>query len=117
MADRKQPAAGKGDKPRTVNNTNWRNRFDEIKGFGFKPKWERQETKVEGFRGKPKRKNQNVTFPVPPNEFGIFAHHTEDGKPLDDSTLKAIINGPIRACEKAYQEELKKPVEINIDNN
>ena len=42
MADRKQPAAGKGDKSRTVNNSNWRNRFDEIKSFGFKPKWERE---------------------------------------------------------------------------
>jgi len=42
MTDKKQPVTGKGDKPRTTNNQNWRNRFDEIRDFGFKPKWERE---------------------------------------------------------------------------
>ena len=116
MSDRKPPIAGKGDKPRTINNQNWRNRFDEIKGFGFKPKWERQETKIEGFRGKPKRKN-NVTFPVPKNEFGIFAHHTDDGKPLDDKALQAIIDGSITAMEPKYQEELKKKIVLDDSGN
>ena len=104
MSDRKPPAAGKGDKPRTVNNKNWRKRYDSID-------WGRSETNIEGFRGKPKRK-YNVTFPVPKNDFGIIAHHTDDGKPLDNKSLKAIIEGPVAAMESAYQAELKKPVSV-----
>jgi hypothetical protein len=30
MADKPQPKSGKGDKPRTINNKNWRNNFDQI---------------------------------------------------------------------------------------
>ena len=50
MADRKSPTAGKGDKPRTINNQNWRDNYDQIKGFGRKT---RSDYEVEGFRGKP----------------------------------------------------------------
>ena len=30
MGDKPQPTSGKGDKPRTINNKNWRNNFDQI---------------------------------------------------------------------------------------
>ena len=39
MSERKQPAAGKGDKPRTVNNKKWRDNYDQI-NWGKKPSWQ-----------------------------------------------------------------------------
>lgn len=30
MSDRKPPVSGKGDKSRTINNKNWRSRYDAI---------------------------------------------------------------------------------------
>ena len=48
--------------------------------------------------------DKNVTFPVPKNKFGIFAHHTQSGEPLSDKELTAIINGPIAAMQGKLQE-------------
>jgi hypothetical protein len=38
MADKPQPKSGKGDKPRTINNKNWRNNFDQINWGKKSPK-------------------------------------------------------------------------------
>lgn len=50
---------------------------------------------------------KNITFPVPPNNYGYFAHHTDDGQPLSDAFLSAIItkDGPLG---EEYQKMLKK---------
>lgn len=96
MSDRKQPTAGKGDKPRTINNQNWRQRYDDID-------WGRSSFKVKGFRGKPPTK-------IPDNKFGIFAIHDDQGIAFTQKEIKAIIDGPIAAMEDKLQEELAKPV-------
>lgn len=88
MSDRKQPAAGKGDKPRTVNNKNWRDNYDSI-DWGHKQK-------------------------VPKNKFGIFAVHSV-GKPITEKEVEAIINGPIAAMEEKYREELAKPIIVEAE--
>jgi hypothetical protein len=49
---------------------------------------------------------------VPKNKYGIISCHTQ-GKPLSQSELRKIINGPVAAIEPDYQRELAKPVIIN----
>ncbi len=48
----------------------------------------------------------NYTHPVQPNELGYFAQHTDDNKPLTDSVVKQIIEGPLKAMEPALQQAL-----------
>ena len=49
------------------------------------------------------------TFPVPPNDLGIFACHTEDGEPFSEEALTSMIEGPLTAMQEKLNEVLGMP--------
>ena len=37
------------------------------------------------------KQKPKTCFSAPENSYGVFAYHTDDGQPLDDEKLKALI--------------------------
>ena len=59
---------------------------------------------------------ENCTYPVPQNQFGIFAMHCQDNVPIGQEDLKRIIGGPAARAEPELHTELAKPLDLSVSS-
>jgi hypothetical protein len=58
------------------------------------------------------KNNQNCTFPVPKNKYGIARRHCIAIQPISPADARKVFNGPIAAIESDYQAEISKPADL-----
>jgi hypothetical protein len=59
-----------------------------------------------------KKSNKAKTFPVPKNEYGIFAMHTDDNKPISVKDQEKFFKEVMPGLSKRIEEEIQKPLII-----
>lgn len=103
--------AGKGDDPRNCFSKQFKDNFDQIEGFGYKPWWQRKEE--ERMKRESKRKKKASAWLNSPEFEGVIIHEPNGWEDQEEFLTKKLTKDEF--IFKLAQSVATIPKNINLD--